>query len=65
MKPTNDTWVKIGKMVRRAMETRRDRPKLAVAEFIEKKLDECEALNIEPKWKEIIEESRKIWEANK
>lgn len=47
------------------METRRDRPKLAVAEFIEKKLDECEALNIEPKWKEIIEESRKIWEANK
>ena len=56
-----EAYREVGKIMRGAMQRRRDRPNIAVLEYMGDKLKEAKLCNIEPNWHKIFKESRKIW----
>lgn len=60
----NNGYKEIGNMIGRALKRRRDRPRLAVLQFMTDKLEEAKMCNFEPEWGKMLKESKRIWKEN-
>ena len=57
----NQEYKRVGRILGEAMTRRRDRPALAVLDFMEEQLEISKVIGVAPDWASILKESARIW----